>query len=127
MDKAISTYEELYSALLSLDNKHIMYKKDDACFCIKLDEEYDITIYNNRDGEVYLEYNAKGKQLTHYHPDYKEAYEDLADVIRNPEKELERLKKDAEASKKATYGWGATILILIALLLVAAWLFSGEK
>lgn len=127
MDKTILTYEELYSALLSLDNKHIMQKKDDACFRIKLDEEYDITIYNNRDGEVYFEYNAKGKQLTHYHPDYQEAYEDLADVIRNPEKELERLKKDTEAGKKAAYGWVATILILIALLLVAAWLFGGGK
>ncbi len=29
-------------------------------FNINLDEEFDITIYDNGPGEVYLEYNAKG-------------------------------------------------------------------
>lgn len=114
----ISTFEELYCALLLLDNEHRIQKKDDTYFNINLDEEFDITIYDNGPGEVYLEYNAKGRQLTHYHPDYREAYEDLSDVIRNPKKELERLKMDIKASKKAVYGWVAAILILIALLLV---------
>lgn len=103
IDTTISTYEQLYCALLSLDNEHRMYKMDDEIFRIKLDEEYDITIYDNWDGEVYLEYNAKGKQLTHYHPDYQEAYEDLAVVIWNPGKELERLIKGVETSKKVSY------------------------
>lgn len=122
--KTLSTYEELYSALLSLDNENIMHKKDEECFSIKLDEEYDITVYDNMVGEVYLEYNAKGKQLTHYHPDYQDAYEALAEVIRNKVKELERLKKVAKASQKADRCM-VVILIIIVLLLAAVWLFGG--
>ena len=126
MDKTISTYEELYCALLSLDNEQRMYRKDDKCFCIRLDEEYDITVYDSRDGEVYLEYNAKGKQLTHYHPDYQEAYEDLADVLWNTEKELERLKKGVKTSRKA-FRCTVVILILMVLFWVAVWMFCGGR
>lgn len=124
MDKTITTYEELYCALFSLDRGHRIYKTDDTCFHIKLDEEYDIAVYENRDGEVYLEYNVKGEQLTHYHPDYQEAYEDLAEVVTNPEKELERLKKDTEASKRAFYIGMASLLVLFVILFVALWRFG---
>ncbi len=118
MDKEISTYEELYEALLLLDSGHRMYRTHDECFCIKLDEQYNITIYNNRDGEVYLEYNANGKQLTHWHPDYWEAYEDLACAVNAPKETLEQLKRDTEESKKAAYKFTATVLISIVFLLV---------
>lgn len=117
MAKTILTYEELYRELFSRDKEHRMYKKDNTCFCIRLDEEYDITVFDNGRGEVYLEYNEKGKQLTHYHPDYQEAYEDLIDVIQNTEIELERLKRNAETSRKA-----CRVAIIIVMLII---LFCG--
>lgn len=124
MGKAISTYGELYQTLLSSDDKNIMYQLEDNIFHIRLDELYDITVYNSRDGEVYLEYNLKGKQLTHYHPDYQEAYEDLKNVLSEPEKELECLKKDAESSRKLTNICTLVMLAAIVLSLVCCWLFG---
>lgn len=124
MGKAISTYEELYQTLLSLDSENRMYQKSNEIFCIKLDELYDITVYNNRDGEVYLEFNLKGRQLTHYHPDYQEAYEDLKNILSEPEKELECLNRNAEYSRKLTCMCTVAMLAAIVFSLVCYWLFG---
>lgn len=124
MGKPISTYDELYQALLVLDNDHRIQIYDEF-FLIRLDDQYDITVYNNGRDEVYLEYNQKGKQLTHYHPDYQEAYEDLADAVRNPQKILEQLKSDAEASRKNANWCKIIYLGFLVLLFVLAYLFSG--
>lgn len=125
MDKTVSTYAELYHALLPLDNEHKMHMTDDTSFSIRLDEVYDITVYDNRDGEVYLEYNANGKQLTHYHPDYQEAYEDLTGVLRNTKEETESLKRSEEAARKV-YRDTIMVSILIILLLAMAYLLGGR-
>lgn len=124
MGKAISTYEELYQTLLSLDSENRMYQKSNEIFCIKLDELYDITVYNNRVGEVYLEFNLKGRQLTHYHPDYQEAYEDLKNVLSEPEKELECLNRNVEHSRKLTCMCTVAMLAAIVFSLVCYWLFG---
>lgn len=124
MGKVISTYEELYQTLLSLDSENRMYQKSNEIFCIKLDELYDITVYNNRVGEVYLEFNLKGRQLTHYHPDYQEAYEDLKNVLSEPEKELECLNRNVEHSRKLTYKCTVAMLAAIVFTLVCYWLFG---
>lgn len=119
MSKTILTYEELYHELFCLDIEHRMQRKDNTCFGIRLDEEYDITVYDNRCGEVYLEYNVNGKQITHYHPDYQEAYEDLADVLQNAEKEMESLKNDMTTSRRFT----EIVVILVVLFLLVVGLF----
>lgn len=124
MGKVISTYEELYQTLLSLDSENRMYQKSNEIFCIRLDELYDVTVYNNRDGEVYLEFNLKGRQLTHYHPDYQEAYEDLKNVLSEPEKELECLNRNVEYSRKLTYKCTVAMLAAIVFTLVCYWLFG---
>lgn len=124
MGKVISTYEELYQTLLSLDSENRMYQKSNGIFCIRLDELYDVTVYNNRDGEVYLEFNLKGRQLTHYHPDYQEAYEDLKNVLSEPEKELECLNRNVEHSRKLTCMCTVAMLAAIVFLLVCYGLFG---
>lgn len=124
MSNPISTYDELYQALLVLDKDNRIHVYDEV-FRIELDDQYDITVYNNGRDEVYLEYNQKGKQLTHYHPDYREAYEDLADAVRNPQKILEQLKSDIEASRKNTNRGIIIYLGFLALLFVLVGLLSG--
>lgn len=99
-EKEITSYEELYNELHSLDKDNRMYKMYDEYFSIRLAEGYDITVFNNGRDEVYVAYMAKGQQLTHYHPDYIEAYADLKEVLENSDKELYEIKNSRGKQKK---------------------------
>ena len=105
MCRKISSYEELYNELTTLDKDNRMYQMYDEYFCIRLEEGYDIAVYNNMPGEVYVAYMAEGEQLTHYHPDYQEAYEDLKEVLENPDKELCEIKNNLEKSRICIWGF----------------------
>ena len=58
MCKKITNYEQLYKELHSLDKDNRIYQMYDEYFCIRLEEGYDIAVYNNMPGEVYVEYRA---------------------------------------------------------------------
>lgn len=118
MEKTIQTYESLYEELLSLDSEHRMQQVEKDIFCIKLEEGYVITVHDDSPrGEVYLAYTVEGKPLTHYHPDYQEAYADLAQVFKNPKGEVERLKQvEAKANKSSNKYERICILLAVALL-----------
>lgn len=120
MTQKILTCEELYQNLICLDKERRMYRENAEGFGINLNGLYDIFVYDN-DGEVYLEYRKNGKQATHYHPDYQEAYEDLAEVLANPHKVLEELEKNRKSVNRRT----AVVLIIGTLLLLAALLFGS--
>ncbi len=126
MCKKITNYEQLYKELHSLDKDNRIYQMYDEYFCIRLEEGYDIVVYNNRPGEVYVEYRAEGEQLTHYHPDYQEAYEDLKEVLENPDKELCEIKNILEESRKNTRTciWGFVIFMGVLTLFVS--ILSGS-
>ncbi len=121
MCRKISSYEELYNELTTLDKDNRMYQVYDEYFCIRLEEGYDIAVYNNMPGEVYVAYMAEGEQLTHYHPDYQEAYEDLKEVLENPDKELCEIKNNLEKSRKNTRTciWGFVIFMGVFTLLAS--------
>lgn len=120
-EKKITSYEELYKELHSLDKDNRMYEMYDEYFCIRLAEGYDITVYNKGRDEVYVAYMAEGQQLTHYHPDYQEAYVDLKEVLENPDKELCEIKKNQEESRKNTIIgiWGFVIFMGVLTLLAS--------
>ncbi len=123
-EKKITTYEELYNELRSLDKDNRMYKMYDEYFSIRLTEGYDITVYNNGRDEVYVAYMAKGQQLTHYHPDYSEAYADLKEVLENPDKELCEIKKNQEESRRNTSRWIWGFVIFMGVLALLAGVLS---
>lgn len=123
-EKKIASYEELSKELHSLDKNNRMYRMNDEYFCIRLAEGYDITVYNNGRDEVYVAYMAKGQQLTHYHPDYREAYADLKEVLENPDKELCEIKKNQEESRKNISGCILGYVIFIGVLAILASIFS---
>lgn len=123
-EKKITSYEELFKELHSLDKDSRMYRMNDEYFCIKLAEGYDITVYNNGRDEAYVAYMAKGQQLTHYHPHYREAYADLKEVLENPDKELWEIKKNQEDSRKNTSRWIWGLVIFMGVLKLLASILS---
>lgn len=115
-EKEITSYEELYKEMCLLDQDNRVCKMHDEYFCIRLAEGYDITVYNNGPDEAYIAYMAKGQQLTHYHPDYQEAYTDLKEILDNPDEELCTIKKNQEISR---WIWGFVIFMGVLTLLAS--------
>ena len=121
----VRTYAELYHKLVCLDNEHRMYPLDAGSFEIRLNHQYSISVYDN-EREVYLEYNKNGKQMTHYHPEYQEAYDDLADVLADPHKALKELEMVTEIRRKNTVRWTAAAALISFVLLLISGLFAGH-
>lgn len=107
----ISDFEELYRALKSHDKEEVMFPTYDVAFTIRLDKDagVDVNVYDKKD-EVYLEIVLAGRQLTHWHPNYQEAYDDLVGFVANPAEAAEKLKLEAERSRKKSDGCLAFVL-----------------
>lgn len=108
--QSLTTYEELYGELKEYDRENAMFRVSEDAFTVRLDKRLEMNVYDNN-GEVYLEITLDGRQMTHWHPNYQEAYEDLREYVENPVEMLEKLKREMESVKEKTRGCMAFYLL----------------
>lgn len=124
--QSITTYEELYRKLQEHDTEQVMLRVTGDVFTISLDKHLEINVYDNN-GEVYLEIALDGKQMTHWHPDYQEAYNELHKYVEKPAETLEELKREMESYKEKASGCMMFYLLWLVFLFVILFVLTELK
>lgn len=124
LNPSIETFDELYEKICCYDRENRITRKDENTITVRLEEEFQIQVYDNTK-EAYLEISQKDAQYTHFHPDYREAYEYLREVLEEPDAVVEEMKGAKEKSGEAM----RTAMICFALFLIGMLLlvFAQER
>lgn len=112
LNPTIETFEELYQMLREHDSENRITRPREDTIIVKLTEEYHFNVYDNT-WEVYLELASKDGQYYHFHPDYREAYDHILDVLEQPEAVAEETE---EALEKAKEGMACAVISLVLFL-----------
>lgn len=120
---SFTTYEELYRAIKLNDRENIMHSITEGAFSIRLDEHFEINVYDNN-GEVYMEITFDGSRLRHMHPDYQDAYDCLSEFVANPKEALEVEYMMKEISKKRANGCIAFCVFWFIFLFIGLYLLA---
>lgn len=129
MDEFINIYHKLKEN--DPENRVSLF---DKVISLKVTENYEIKVYDNNK-EAYVEFVCNGRQLTHDHPDFEEAYDYLSEVLNNIEnlptedklihKFLINLGEDEEVSRKEKLKISDIILFLLVILLLIFLILSS--
>lgn len=119
LNPPIETFDELYRKLREHDRENKIARPQENTLVVQLVDDYQINIYDNT-REVYLEFASKDGQYNHFHPDYREAYDYVLEVLEQPDAIVEEIKGAVKKAKESTECamiclcfWGIAMFLLL--------------
>jgi len=96
-DAKPESFQEVYQLLKQQDVDNRLSLVNDRTMELRIDEKYKITASDNL-RETYMQIVLNDKQLTHWHPDYEETYQDFLDYMEGKcipptEEEIKKMSK----------------------------------